>query len=264
MDTTILSELSLLYVDDDEIILFEAEAAIGELFGKFSVAKNGEEALKIFSENSFDVVITDITMPIKNGVELCREIKTMNPKQRILAASSTDDTKHIIELINININRFFSKPMNYEVLVEYLMEVASNLLNERNLKIYQEQIERKNRELTLALDELKATQHKLVESEKMASLGMLVSGVAHELNTPLGIAITSYTMIKDRLHELQEKFKDGSLKKSDMEKYFDTFNEADVLIFGNLERSAKLVQAFKQISIDEHIYNAPICQDNFF
>jgi two-component system autoinducer 2 sensor kinase/phosphatase LuxQ len=113
------------------------------------------------------------------------------------------------------------------------------------------ELENANTALTKSMDDLRQTQNKLVETEKMASLGELVAGIAHEINTPLGIGVTSTSYLKELTDELQEQFSANSLKKSNLEKYIKTCSIALINIVKNLNRAAKLITNFKQLAVDQ-------------
>ena len=98
-------------------------------------------------------------------------------------------------------------------------------------------------------EELRDTQKKLVESEKMASLGRLVSGVAHELNTPIGICITSSSLITEITEEVHTALSDNEITESQLIEYFSSVNETVDLIANNLSRSSTLISYFKQVSV---------------
>jgi len=122
--------------------------------------------------------------------------------------------------------------------------------DERVLEINKD-LEEKTRELKASLALIKKTQNQLVESEKMASLGELVAGVAHEINTPIGLAVTESSFMEYKTTELLKKYKAGSMKRSDLEKYISTVSEASVGILKNLNRAANLIQNFKQVAVDQ-------------
>lgn len=106
-------------------------------------------------------------------------------------------------------------------------------------------------QLTNTIDSLKSAQQQLVDSEKMASLGGLVAGVAHELNTPVGIGLTGISHFQLLSNELNEKYAQKEMSKNDFEKYLANSQEAARLIRSNLEKTADLVHSFKQLSVDQ-------------
>ncbi|QJE72107.1 hypothetical protein HHL28_02405 [Aerophototrophica crusticola] len=107
------------------------------------------------------------------------------------------------------------------------------------------------RELEEAQRRLLETQASLVQAEKMASLGQLVAGVAHELNTPMGIAVTAATHMQDSMAELDQALSTGKLTRSQLRDYQETLRESSRLVTANLTRAAGLVQSFKQVAVDQ-------------
>jgi ligand-binding sensor domain-containing protein/signal transduction histidine kinase len=138
----------------------------------------------------------------------------------------------------------------------YAWRVRSITLHRQQLR---KQVADRTAELSLAkysaeqaLVELRDAQRGLIEVEKMASLGSLVSGVAHEINTPLGVAVTASSMLSDRTTALQRRLDAGQLTAPELAEYLATAREASVMVDRNLERAAQLVASFKQVSIDHH------------
>jgi predicted ATPase/signal transduction histidine kinase/tRNA A-37 threonylcarbamoyl transferase component Bud32 len=123
-----------------------------------------------------------------------------------------------------------------------------------NLQHFNENLEQlvqqRTAELSQALTDLQTTQKQLVESEKMASLGGLVAGVAHEINTPVGIGITAASLLADKATEFFDIFKSGQMKRSQLEKFLDTAMQSSSMVLSNLNRAADLISSFKQVAVD--------------
>jgi signal transduction histidine kinase len=102
-----------------------------------------------------------------------------------------------------------------------------------------------------AYNELVKTKNSLVQTEKMAALGRLVAGIAHEINTPIGIALTVASHLKTESSQIDNKIKTGTLKKSQLDAFIDLACESSTLIFSNSQRASELIQSFKQIAVDQ-------------
>ncbi|WP_151172617.1 sensor histidine kinase [Pseudoalteromonas ruthenica] len=98
------------------------------------------------------------------------------------------------------------------------------------------------------LERLANAQNKLVEEAKLASLGSMVSGFAHELNTPIGVAITSQSLLKDQFSLLKTDFSTGKLKKHTLSALIDNAEQSLALLENNLNRSASLIDTFKMMA----------------
>jgi len=100
-------------------------------------------------------------------------------------------------------------------------------------------------------EERRRQEQRLIESEKMASLGNLVAGIAHEINTPVGIGITASSDLMDRTNRTLTSFRDGTLSKVGFEQYLSDVAEEGRMIETNLTRAGELVNSFKQIAVDQ-------------
>ncbi|WEF35174.1 ATP-binding protein [Pseudoduganella chitinolytica] len=117
------------------------------------------------------------------------------------------------------------------------------------LRRAKEQAEQASASLAAALDNLRLTQDELVRRDKLAALGALVAGVAHELNTPIGNSLTVASTMSEHLATLRSRLHAG-LRRTDLEQYLETAGEADGVIVRNLTRAGRLIASFKQVAID--------------
>jgi signal transduction histidine kinase len=121
----------------------------------------------------------------------------------------------------------------------------------RELEVRVREVDISNRELSNALQRLKSTQQKLINNEKMASLGALVAGVAHEINTPVGVGVTASSTLLESTRSVSEKYKKGELTNSALLQYIEQATSAANIIMSNLDRAANLIQSFKQVAVDQ-------------
>ncbi len=108
-----------------------------------------------------------------------------------------------------------------------------------------------NQELLNTLATLHQYQNQIVETEKMASLGQMVAGVAHEVNTPIGLGVTASTLLQDKLTDIERAFADKKLTSSQLGRFLSESKENLGIIYRNLERAASLISSFKQVAVDQ-------------
>ena len=130
------------------------------------------------------------------------------------------------------------------LLIASMRDARERLETEAALRTAKEQAE-------TSLAELHEAQHSLIQAEKLASLGALVAGVAHEINTPISNCLTSASALANATADTVRALGDGGLRKSDLRRYFDEANELARLILSNMHRAAELVSSFKRLSVDQ-------------
>ncbi|BDM81750.1 sensor histidine kinase [Acaryochloris marina] len=138
-----------------------------------------------------------------------------------------------------------------EVVATFHLMVSQIYDNVHERKQVEHQLQELNEDLVKTLTELKAAQASLVEAEKMAALGTLVAGVAHEINTPIGTSITVASTLADETHVFLEAAQSGQLKRSVLNHYIDVARQSTQLINSNLDRAGQLIQIFKQVAVDQ-------------
>jgi predicted ATPase/signal transduction histidine kinase/tRNA A-37 threonylcarbamoyl transferase component Bud32 len=130
-------------------------------------------------------------------------------------------------------------------------QIAISIKNSMFYKNLETQVEKRTDELQTLLVNLTETQKQLVESEKMASLGKLVAGISHELNTPLGISVTLASHLQEEVVKLARAIEDKSIKRSQLDSFLvDAQKNCDILLSNNV-RAAELIASFKKIAVDQ-------------
>jgi C4-dicarboxylate-specific signal transduction histidine kinase len=130
-----------------------------------------------------------------------------------------------------------------------LREVNINL--EAKVERRTHDLQASNEKLQNTINTLSSTQKELIQAGKMASLGSLVAGISHEINTPIGISVTSASSLQDEVRRLRMEFDQGSMKRSSLEQYMIHADEASDILLRNLKRAAEIVRSFKQVAVDQ-------------
>ncbi len=141
------ADLRVLYVEDDEQLQIETTQLFSNFFENITPASNGQRGLELYQEaisrqEPFDIVISDIHMPVMNGIEMLRQIKKISREQAAIVVSAHDDSDYLMEIINLGIDQFILKPLSLQNFLGVLQRVHHDLTHYREMLKKMEQEER--------------------------------------------------------------------------------------------------------------------------
>jgi signal transduction histidine kinase len=271
---------------DQRLLIVDDEAPVRNLFAlclseRYSceTAANAQEALEWLQKEPFAMVISDIQMPGLGGIELLRKINELYRDTAVIMVSGIDRTQRVIDAIRMGAYDYLLKPCDLDVLELCVARGLERRTLLRNARRYKEDLEIRNLELARRKAELERVQAQLVHSEKMASLGQLAAGIAHELNNPAGFIYSNMAVLPryvSRLEQILSTYEGISLPDSDAERVrvaknetgydsiladltsiaADSYNGAERIreIVQNLRLFSRLDEAeFKQVDLHEGI-----------
>jgi signal transduction histidine kinase len=227
---------------DRRILIVDDEPGVREMFAEHlregfecKTAESAEAALIELAARPYALVISDMMMPGRNGVELLREISSRYADTAVIMVSGVDRPQRVRDALRVGAFDYLIKPCELDVLTLSVERALERRSLQRTARIYKDHLESQNIELANRKRELERLQAQLVHTEKMASLGQLSAGIAHELNNPAGFVYGNMDLLQDYVSELS--------------KLFDTY---DKLVLP--EEAASLVASVKtQISYEKLI-----------
>ncbi len=147
-------ELRLLLVEDDTALQEQLHTFLSHFFRQIDIASDGAEALMLYQTNRYDLIITDLSMPVIGGMELAETIRQDNPDQRIIVISAYSQSDELLNLINIGIDGFILKPFSLDELLLQLSKTCQVIYDQKMLDYFSTMLEENNRELREANLEL--------------------------------------------------------------------------------------------------------------
>ncbi len=267
----------ILCVDDEPSVLGVLRGLLKNLGSDLvvEVAESGQEALEICSElleeeREVCLVISDYIMPNMRGDEFLAHLHKLSPDTTTILLTGQSDLDGIRRAINeANLYRFLEKPWDDADLILTVKSAMLTYSQARELEKRNKELEQTNAslreserllegrvnertaELSETIDRLKQTQASLVQAEKLAAMGSMVAGLSHELNTPIGITLTTASALEYSTKEVLRSISNGEMRKSTITQFLDRTMEMAGLLVRSTERAAELISTFKQVAVKQ-------------
>ena len=195
--------MKILIAEDDFVSRLLVKKAVAKIGHEVIVTENGKQAWEAFQEHEPDMVISDWMMPEMDGLELCKRIRSSDKKtySYIMLLTAKDKTTDLVEVFDAGADDYIIKPFKPDELRSRIKSGERIARLESQHHELQENLSIKNKRLDDALQNLQATQAQAMQSEKMASIGQLAAGVAHEINNPIGFVGSNLEALSDYLKD---------------------------------------------------------------
>lgn len=231
---------TVLVVDDSPTLLLALLDHLSRHGFLVVLAHDASEGMMRAALAEPDLILLDIVMPGLDGFEACRRLKATAETRDVpvIFMTGLSDAKQIVSGFTVGGVDYITKPFQVE---EVLARINTHIA-----------LRHANNELKHAYETLARAQEDLVHQEKLAALGSLVAGIAHELNTPIGNSLMVASTFEAQTGEMRDHVAKGeNLRRSDLVAYLDNAGTTTEILMRNLQRAADMVTNFKQVAVDQ-------------
>ena len=175
-------KIKILYVEDEKEIRDNTKRPLDYLCDELIIAQDGKEGLELYKQHSPDIVVSDIKMPNMNGIDMCKAIKKINPKQYIVFTTAHSESSFFMEAIELQVDGYILKPIDYDLLENKI----ENIIEQISIKLKNKQQQ----------EEIQQQKLNIIEQSKNAQMGEIIGNIAHQWRQPLSIISTAATGIQ--------------------------------------------------------------------
>lgn len=223
----------------------ELDALLGQLLQVAAIVVSVVVVLAWVLSRALQGVVTRPVTELLSTTDAVRRSKDYGLRAKVFGE---DELGQLTRAVNAMLAEVQAHDAAREQVEREIRELNEQL--ESKVRTRTQDLQASNLDLQEAIESLRRTQRQLVESEKLAALGGLVAGVAHEINTPLGICVTVSSHLGESVTRLQGAYEQG-IRRSDLERFLDDGRQAVEIIAANLNRAADLVRSFKRVAVDQ-------------
>lgn len=198
----------VLLVEDDLTQSLVLNRMTARIVSEVRSAENGERGLELWRQWKPDVVVTDIHMPKLSGLELAAIIKREEPDAQLVILTSDLSDESLIEALRLGVDRYITKPIDFNLLADAIRKCLRDRVHLRELQLTREisalnaALQAEKTEHLALIRRLEEAHNQLLQAEKMASIGQLAAGIAHEINTPVGFITSNLGALRQYVDQI--------------------------------------------------------------
>jgi signal transduction histidine kinase len=205
-------ELTILCVDDEQKLREYIVTFCKKVFGKVLSACDGQNALEIYNSQKIDIIITDLKMPVLDGMGLISNIRQTNKQVPIIVLSAYTEVEYFMKTIDLGIDGFITKPINFDTLIITLEKAIEKIVLRNENEEYKKSLEQK---VQLEMNKRIQSEQMMLSQARYAAMGEMIGMIAHQWRQPLS-AITSTANaleIKVKMEKYDKEYFENNLEK---------------------------------------------------